>query len=288
MFPWLFIESRVTKRPFWLPFSQAFQSWDIVPQLENLQVKCGGSVMCETATFHQQKLGLFTNKNHEWSKHSWRYLELQTATLVALEPACFGKLMLPIFNLPRSSKQIISFRQEQQENGTCGLIPIPQKVLFFQKAHIMSHIASLLIGDYEFSQLVFRFMPVKVFDTTEEPPMILSLCVTWGDSRGTSSWTPKHQPIGVHILDGHQVVWVLSSSKCMKYMLCSYDIIWYTVMSETYISFLHDMFNGTRGCLYPPRLTISTRQHDSRKTVNVVVQSRTWEMHWNDGFQTLL
>jgi hypothetical protein len=34
-----FIESRVTKRPFWLPFSQAFQSWDIVPQLENLQVK---------------------------------------------------------------------------------------------------------------------------------------------------------------------------------------------------------------------------------------------------------
>jgi hypothetical protein len=131
-------------------------------------------------------------------------------------------------------------------------------------------------------------MPVKVFDTTEEPPMILSLCVTWGDSRGTSSWTPKHQPIGVHILDGHQVVWVLSSSKCMKYMSCSYDIIWYTVMSETYISFLHDMFNGTRGCLYPPRLTISTRQHDSRKTVNVVVQTRTWEMHWNDGFQTLL
>ena len=134
--------------------------------------------MCETATFHQQKLGQFTNKNHEWSKHSWRYLELQTATLVALEPdllfrdlwACFGKPMLPIFNLPRSSKQIISFRHEQQENGTCWLIPIPQKVLFFQ-------IASLLIGNYEFSQLVFRFMPVKVFDTTEEP--ILSLCVTW-------------------------------------------------------------------------------------------------------------
>ena len=48
------------------------------------------------------------------------------------------------------------------------------------------------------------------------------------------------------------------------------------------------MFNGTRGCLYPARLTISTRQHDSRKTVNVGVQTRTWEMQWNDGFQTLL